>query len=252
LEQVPEKLVVAQIVLTANQEHTSTRELARTEQHKAEVDTAALFWRIPWEHERHLRILRNVFTKDKTPFPAGYKKWNAAAFIELRQPDTVRPLERDIALTQLHAAELKIALRLYQARNHDKLPAEKLGDLLPRYLPAIPVDPFDGQPFRYRISKGEWLRWYNEQNVPQLRRQPAAGGGLPPIARRQAPPFPEPPLKYVPPGHAILWSVGRDQHDNGGKNHYGLDEQPVNQDPDMIYLTPPPPYWRCFPIKPLY
>ena len=47
---------------------------------------------------------------------------------------------------------LIIPLRLYR-QDHGKLPAA-LSELVPDYLPAIPVDPFDGKPFRYLPDKG--------------------------------------------------------------------------------------------------
>ena len=38
---------------------------------------------------------------------------------------------------------------------HDGQVSESLADLVPTFLPAIPVDPFDGQPLRYKkLAKG--------------------------------------------------------------------------------------------------
>jgi len=50
--------------------------------------------------------------------------------------------------------ELKVgfALRHYYD-DHEALPA-KLADLIPQYLPAVPLDPFDGQPLRYDAKQG--------------------------------------------------------------------------------------------------
>jgi hypothetical protein len=42
---------------------------------------------------------------------------------------------------------------LYQAEKGN--PAEKLDDLVPGYLPSMPIEPFSGRPFQFRISKGE-------------------------------------------------------------------------------------------------
>ena len=50
---------------------------------------------------------------------------------------------------------LKIALRLYEDQ-HWQLP-DDLNALVPEYLPEIPLDPYDGQPFRY--SKTEKKVW---------------------------------------------------------------------------------------------
>jgi hypothetical protein len=51
--------------------------------------------------------------------------------------------------------QLVIAAARYQA-DHGKPPGE-LHALVPDYLPALPIDPLSGQPFRYRISQGEDL-----------------------------------------------------------------------------------------------
>lgn len=59
----------------------------------------------------------------------------------------------------LHAAQLKVALRLYQAKN-GTLPATLDELVQQKYLPALPRDPFDRNnlPLRYRRSreKGRW------------------------------------------------------------------------------------------------
>lgn len=48
---------------------------------------------------------------------------------------------------RLRGTALLFALRAYQY-DTGRLP-ERLGDLVPDYLPAVPEDPFDGRPFRY-------------------------------------------------------------------------------------------------------
>ena len=42
-----------------------------------------------------------------------------------------------------------VALERFRAAHSDRYP-EALSELTPDYLPAKPVDPFDGQPLRYR------------------------------------------------------------------------------------------------------
>jgi hypothetical protein len=56
-------------------------------------------------------------------------------------------------VARLRGESLVTALALYQAENGR--PAEKLDDVVPRYLPSMPVDPFSGRPFHFRVSKGE-------------------------------------------------------------------------------------------------
>jgi hypothetical protein len=98
-------------------------------------------------------------------------------------------------LTRLRAAALKAALRLYQAEKGRPAPA--LEALVPDYLPAVPADPFDLRPFRYRLSASERLESTGAFGVPRPR--------------------------FVPAGQGILWSVGNDLRDDGGKR-FGEDE----------------------------
>jgi hypothetical protein len=54
---------------------------------------------------------------------------------------------------RLEAVRLRIALRLYK-KQHGNLPA-KLDDLVSaKLLPTVPIDPFDGGPFRYSPERG--------------------------------------------------------------------------------------------------
>ena len=48
------------------------------------------------------------------------------------------------------ATDTAIALQRYW-RKHGKLP-EKLDELVPEFLPQVPIDPFDGQPVRYLVD----------------------------------------------------------------------------------------------------
>lgn len=88
-----------------------------------------------WEFEALLHQLKPV--KEKTPFdrllPALHKVRQAQGRLEQR-----------IAL--LRGVE---ALRLYAAEHDGKLP-EKLSDL----TAPVPVDPFTGKPFRYKLEDG--------------------------------------------------------------------------------------------------
>jgi hypothetical protein len=218
-------------------------------------------------------------------------------------------------VARLHVAQLQVALRLYQAKTGK--PAEELA-LLKDYLAEVPTDPFDGRPFRYRLSKGEKIVWPedNPENVPPG----AAGGGMgpgpmppggapampgmggpvmgglpggapalpgPPGGAGPAPPAPavggaggmmgaggpggqampppeewRPPVKQVPAGQGILWSVGEDRQDDGGVRQPGVGGPPggmggfdARQAPavpgeDLIYLVPLPPSKQPAPKKP--
>lgn len=57
------------------------------------------------------------------------------------------------ARTNLRAAQLQMALALYEQR--EGKPAASLDALVPGLLPAVPTDPFGGGPFHYRLPEGE-------------------------------------------------------------------------------------------------
>jgi hypothetical protein len=89
---------------------------------------------------------------------------------------------------RVESHRLAIALALYQIEQGK--PAARLEDVVPKYLPALPVDPYSGQAFRYRVSMGEQLE----------------------IAGRGAP-----QRVVVRPGQGIVWSTGPDRVDHGGR-----------------------------------
>jgi hypothetical protein len=56
-------------------------------------------------------------------------------------------------LAQVRSAQTAIAIERYRLAKR-KLP-EHLNELVPQFLPAVPTDPFGGQPLRYhRLEKG--------------------------------------------------------------------------------------------------
>ncbi len=56
------------------------------------------------------------------------------------------------------AADAAIGIERFR-RKHGKLP-EKLDELVPEFLPQVPIDPFDGQPLRYVVD-GDGCRVYS-------------------------------------------------------------------------------------------
>jgi hypothetical protein len=121
---------------------------------------------------------------------------------------------------RLRAAQLKVALRLYQ-EEHNGQPAPNLEALVAhetrnalawwmmffatphlsslanqRFLVGVPLDPFDGQPFRYRVSDGkdvDWRKAADHHKADAGVRKPAVLG--------------------------VVWSVGPDGIDHGGRKH---------------------------------
>jgi hypothetical protein len=128
------------------------------------------------------------------------------------------PLVNAAGLCRVRSARLQLALALYQAQEGE--PAEALGALVPRYLPALPRDPFspEGESFSYRLSEGEDIDWGTT----------AGGEGQ--------------GVRHVAAGEGIVWSVGVDLTDNGGHRQgatvslrAGLEAQ---KGTDWIFVVP--------------
>jgi hypothetical protein len=263
----PPKLIKLQFVPTR-----ATGKEASLEQAEDAVVTMA--WLVPWEKERHERLLRALFEGDPSEVRVASEMARGALPFFPVFPNRRFLEEERRQMCDLHASQLKVALRLYQAENGK--PAASLGELVRKqYLKAIPTDPFDGQPFRYRLSKeGEAIVW-PEDNPPEpapgaaaaagapgglLPAMPAAGGlpngpgeavgmvagpgavllepGMPGMGM---PPLPVEPTREVPPGQGILWSVGEDGQDDGGKRQFDPRAQRTSPGEDRIYLVPLPP-----------
>jgi hypothetical protein len=245
---------------------------------EAEFTVATMARLVPWEKERLERLVRASVEGD----PAQAR----VAGVMLRSAFPVGGFRRGLLqqgrsreLCDLHASQLKVALRLYQAENGR--PATSLRELVRKqYLKAIPTDPFDDQPFRYRLSKGETIVW-PKNNPPEVAPGAAAPGlpggapaGMPPggappgepgeavgmVAGPAAalledgmpgglmPPGiglpgrpPVEPTRKVPPGQGVLWSVGEDGQDDGGKRQLEPNAQRTSPGEDRIYLVPLPP-----------
>jgi hypothetical protein len=120
---------------------------------------------------------------------------------------------------------------LYQAEVGK--PAEKLANLVPKYLTSIPLDPFDGKQIRYRLSRGEDLSWPQSAIAGDQGAAPAGVGAAPDPGRED-----RPSTRRVPPGQGILWCVGADGRDDGG--HSQQTPGPTNKllTEDVIFLVP--------------
>jgi hypothetical protein len=108
---------------------------------------------------------------------------------------------------------LLLALALYQFE--EGKPAPTLEVLVPRFLPGLPLDPYSGQPFHYRVSQGEKI----ERRNSSLNRVEK--------------------IEDVPAGQGILWSIGPDRKKDDGIK--GFDSQyrlgPFRGG-DLIFLVP--------------
>ncbi len=188
---------------------------------------------VPWERQRQERILRVLFSGRALNWPEAVRDSPLATLSSLTYLRPVQPRQR----CREQAMRIALALRWYQAENGR--PAEKLDDLVPKYLPTVPDDPYQkGQPFHYRLSKGERIVW--PPDVPGGPPQPIPPGGPPQAPAAPGAPPPPPPTIDVPPGQGILWSVGPDEHDDGGVRQ-ARPEGYAGPGEDVIFLVPLPP-----------
>ena len=214
-------------------------------------DAISVTSQAPWEKARRQRILNAVFAGSLRAVVAGYHevgpierpeeqaRHSLDVWLPAKEgPET--PLTRErleglldesglwsilpdwrqlflantITLGRIRAAKLKLALLLFEAEK-GRLPAS-LDELVPDFLPAVPLDPFSGQRFHYRVSRGEKFQ-------PQRRT--------------------DRPEQDVSPGQAIFWSVGPDGIDHGGTKQ-GDDRTMHNsawwseREWDWIFLVP--------------
>jgi hypothetical protein len=65
----------------------------------------------------------------------------------------VRDLEHS---ARLRVAQTAMAVERYQLANQGRLPAT-LATLVPKYLEAVPADPFDGEPLRFKTLPGGYV-----------------------------------------------------------------------------------------------
>jgi hypothetical protein len=92
-----------------------------------------------------VRIQAAKAMQKRLPLPTPYQLVN-----EL-MPVLTRACELEaLHIAQLRAAQAALAAERFRLDNHRR--PQSLGDLVPRYLESIPLDPFDERPLRYRID----------------------------------------------------------------------------------------------------
>jgi hypothetical protein len=227
----------------------------------------------PWEHERERRFFNRAYKNlvEEAQLPT----WQAAPPRNRKGP--THPVERWTlplrtlrmshchCLCQLRALRMQLALAAYQVRNG--VAVKSLEDLLPGLLKNLPVDPWSGKPFGYRVSRGEsiltggseWaLHWHDRLAVmdvfnwvplpgalatPWMTVVPVVwtyggsprgvlielpAGRITGIAQRMNSVREIEPHHWIAPGRGVIWSVGEDGRDDGG-----MDDRK-----DSIFLVP--------------
>jgi hypothetical protein len=111
---------------------------------------------VPYDRQQVRQLIAEFQRKCRKGWTVTLGKWEISwgryPLAEVR--DTYDPL---FVLTQTHALQrvtmTALALRLYRKEN-GRYP-ENLQQLVPKYLPSVPIDPYDGKPLRYRkLQKG--------------------------------------------------------------------------------------------------
>jgi len=76
-------------------------------------------------------------------------------------PALSKAMERSVtAMAELRAAQAGLAVERYRLANGNRLP-DSLSQLVPQYLASVPVDPFDGEPLRYKKSSPKGFVTYS-------------------------------------------------------------------------------------------
>lgn len=239
-----------------------------------ETDVVSFCWSVPWERERLRRYVGqgNVLYPDQKRSTLirglpGADVLNSVNYGLDRIDET-----QNLIVARRRGAILALAIRQYEAET-GKVPLT-LSALVPKYLPSIPIDPFSEAPFQYRVSVGEDLsrRSYRQKIVgppgvvpvmlsidafdavaatcSTLICWPFVPGWMDPDA--YPPGMGTPPIAMVPigpsdrevivikPGQPIVWSVGPDRVDQGGKSDEEWHSNRGTATGDMIFIVPRP------------
>jgi len=179
----PVKSIKAQYLVDLDEKNFYDETLG-SDDNKIVVRSVKLAYLAPWEKERQYRIFRADVAKhlaimeylrqrlaDGEPFKLKLaieesakslgnglndREWPeifAHCLVTCRSEWFVPWHQTQDRFRRLHAAEIAMALALYQLDHGE--PPEKLDDLAPAYLAVVPNDSMTGLPFDYRISKGE-------------------------------------------------------------------------------------------------
>jgi hypothetical protein len=213
-----DRYVTRGIMLAPNQWLTTALDVRGRDPERAaaEADLVALAWAVPWEKERTRRLVglapeigpRSTLTALGTGRPG--------LVLLARGRSAVDAIEVDLQLRVARRATiLKAAILAFQTE-HNCAPAEPVELVAGGYLPRLPEDPYArGRLWGYRVSDGQ----------PLVGRPRAALTGRPQETAYVVP---------VKVGQAIVWSVGPDRVDQGGKTPPGGPRAE-----DLVYLVPP-------------
>lgn len=194
-----------------------------------EVDLVGMAWAVPWERERTRRLVGLGFEAGRLAEMRMLAGRPGVTYFSPRVLDSLTETDRTLRGLR-RAGILKLALRLHRTE-HGTYP-DTLAELPTRgYLHRLPVDPHDEtRSFGYRISQGETFR---SPPRPIGDRQLVVPGGV--AVQLTSDTNAE---RFVPQGQAIIWGVGVDGTDQGGKNLPLGSLSPMTTMQDLVYLVP--------------
>jgi len=144
---------------------------------RIQTDLLEFAWQVPWEKERRRRLASGHFQEamrlHKTPYwevlaqqrevdskARGINMHSMSGFYWTQYVLSLTTGRRYFPPVSVRGGLLITALARYQAEQGKA--AKKLDDLVPRYLPALPIDPYSGKPFQYRV----WVKQENPEPAP--------------------------------------------------------------------------------------
>ncbi len=242
--------------LPVRKHDTEEEDIARIEN---ETEFVAFAWAVPWEKERLRRLVglgnNRVYSRDELKYFRGLPGLGDYGMVTAQlQKSSASDYER-LELASRRASLLLLALRVYRSER-GALP-NTLDALVPTYLPAVPLDPYNGQPMRYRLSQGETIQMEPPVSpmspaMPasetvgglvggfayDLQNQLTSNSGFPPGNVMQ-PTVPAFRMLKLPAGRGIVWSVGPDRIDDDGKRLVIPNGERTAKG-DLIFLVPEP------------
>lgn len=185
-----------------------------------EADLVSFAWTVPWERERTRRLVGRVLASGNHIVPNPLVRgrpgtqllvaWGTSASDLTELDRVVRTLRRGVSIL--------LATRRYQVNDPSGRAPATIDDLVRTgCMPYVPPDPYDGKPFRYRVSAGEHLTQVN---------------------RMGAGPAPNPPPSIMlVAGSPVIWSVGPDRIDQGGRQVPIMPAEYPRQE-DWVFVLP--------------
>ncbi len=108
----------------------------------------------PWPQVRQAVSQVNEEFERATYGGSALSRWQHIMSEQLVLPDQTAINAAARGETYCGAADVALGVERFR-REHGKLP-QKLDELVPKFLPRIPIDPYDGKPLRYVLRKNEY------------------------------------------------------------------------------------------------